>query len=148
MTSATDVERSDGYRFIYRCPCGSNIVTNKMTVSCAHCGKVMQVYRVRTRGRRRSTALPPISPSIKTSHYQTRRRRRYHSLYNERYFRLGLLFLLSPFYLPLLLALVTAVLTPAPPEQDRPHHYEKHNVVLHDGRGRALTIPTWKRVDD
>lgn len=163
MTSTIGVERKGERRFLYHCPCGSNIATNEKAVTCANCGKTMEVQRVRKRRQRRNPE-PSLWPLVfSTTTHRTRHRHKradYHQLfnslespdYNERCLRVGFLILFSPLWVPLLWIFLSSIFAPlvAPliPEQDRPHHYVKHNVVLHNGRGRALNFPTWERVDD
>jgi hypothetical protein len=157
MTSALGVERSRERRFLFRCPCGTNVVTSKKSVTCANCGKTMEVHRTRTRRQRRhpEPALWPLVFSTSTTHRTWRQHKGsdYHQLfcsfespgYNERCLRLGLLILLAPLWVPLLWMLLFA---PLIPKQDPPHHYERHDINVIDGRGIVHTVPTWKRVDD
>jgi len=49
MTSAIGVERARERRFLFHCPCGKDIVTNKKKVTCSSCGKTMDVKLVRVR---------------------------------------------------------------------------------------------------
>src|SRR5450432_3510849 len=123
MTSAVGV----GHRFLFQCPCGTKMVTREKTLTCATCGKSMEVHLVRTRRQRRNSA--------------SRSRTVW----------------LLPVYLTMLACLGIAV-APISAElstlceratmQDSPYHYERHDIHLHDARGRTLTIRTWKRVDD
>jgi hypothetical protein len=171
MTSAIGVERSRERRFLFQCPCGANIVTTKKTVTCANCGKAMEVHRARTRRQRRNPE-PLLWPLLCSTPFATHRQwnrhktpsyhQLFHSMatrhptwhppespdYNERCLRLGFLILLAPLWVPLLWILLSPMFVPLTPEQDRPYHYERHDIQLIDGRGRFHTIPVWRRVDD
>jgi len=160
MASAMSVERSRERRIIFQCLCGTHIVTSMKTVTCANCGKTMEAQRVRTRRQRQhqEPSLWPLVFSMAATH-RTRHGQKgsdYHQLfrrlespnYNERCLRLGFLILLAPLWVPLLSILLIPMFAPLIPEQDRPHHYERHEVQVIDGRGGVHTIPTWKRVDD
>ena len=174
MTSALGVEQSRERRFLFQCPCGTSVVTSNKSVTCANCGKTMEVHRVRKRRQPRDPELSSWNLAFSTATTQRTWHRHkepdYHQLfrnmatahpswrrlgspdYNDRCVHLGLLILLSPLWAPLLWILLgplfAPLITALTPEQDRAHHYERRNVQLHDGRGRSLTIPTWKRVDD
>lgn len=171
MTAALGVERSRHRKFLFRCPCGTNVITSKKTVACAGCGKVMEVHRVRERRRHRS-AEPLLWPLVCSTPITSRPRHHlrgadYHQLfcsmarthsgmwyplespdYNERCWRSALLFLLAPIWVPLLWMLLSPVFASVLPQQDRSHHYERHDIHVVDSRGGVHTVPTWKRVDD
>jgi hypothetical protein len=170
MTSAIGVERTRERRFLFQCPCGKNIVTSEKTVICSSCGKAMEVHRVKVRRRRQNPEpllwplifSPPSTPRqwhrrTGSEYHQlfcsvARTRAGWHSLespdYNEHYLRLGVLILLSPIWVPLLWILLSPIFAPVLPEQDRPHHYERHDIHLVDAQGGVHTIPRWTRVDD
>ena len=138
-----------GRRFHFDCPCGTQIVTNRKSVTYSNCGKCMEVRRVRTR-RQRPRHIEPDYHQLFAS--MTPPQRTGHPLespdYNERYLRLGFLFLLAPLWVPLLWMLLSPVFAPLTPAEDRPHHYERHDIHFVDTLGGVHTIPTWKRVDD
>jgi len=54
MTSA----RSHDSRFLFRCPCGANFVTSKKILTWVHCGKTVELRRIRTRRRRKPEPIP------------------------------------------------------------------------------------------
>jgi hypothetical protein len=168
MTSASGVERTCGRRFLFHCPCGKNIVTSEKTVICGNCGKAMDVHRVKVRLRRHNPepCLLPLICSLPTTprHWHRRTGSEYHQLFcsmarpysrwhrlespNEHYLRLGLLFLLWPIWVPLLWILLNSICAPVIPGQDRPYHYERHDIHVVDSRGGVHSIPRWTHVDD
>jgi hypothetical protein len=164
MTSDIGVERAIQQKFLFHCSCGAPIETSEEKETCRDCGKTIEVVscvptpegkkyslRISRRGNKESYLRPtgPIPrPAVSGS---DRRHRTGHRLespsYNERFLGLGVLTLLSPFYLPLFVAFFLCI-APVTVDQERPHHYERHDIHVRDGRGGIHTIPTWKRVDD
>jgi hypothetical protein len=161
MTS--DVERVVEQKFLVHCSCGAAIETSETKETCRDCeilrrsatpkGEKYTLRIGKHRPHRHKDSVqwptgPMPGPVERSSERRHRTGPRLESPdYNERFLRVGLLTLLAPLYLPLFLLLFLC-LTPVTVEQDRPHHYVRHDIQLHDARGRALTLPTWKRVDD
>lgn len=165
MTS--DVERVVEQKFLVHCSCGAAIETSETKETCRDCGASVEILRCsatpegerytlrigKHRPHRHKDSVqwptgPMPGPVERSSERRHRTGPRLESPdYNERFLRVGLLTLLAPLYVPLFLLLFLC-LTPVTVEQDRPHHYVRHDIQLHDARGRALTLPTWKRVDD
>lgn len=167
MTSAISVGRSHESRFLFHCPCGAHIITNKKTVNCANCGKVMEVHLVRTRGRRRTPELPS---STATRHPTPRHHRISIIQPGTGFFAVTLLpalLLLSAFALVGGISNLSASqngiafnsgLSPDQIiEQPEPTdcaglfsgcHYESAVSAITDKRGKEHVIVEWRRVND
>jgi hypothetical protein len=163
MTSAIGVDGTREPRFLFHCPCGKDIVTNRKKVTCACCGKTMDVKLVRMRRLRHNPKPRPLLCTGLTVPRQWHRHTNseYHQLFcsmatahsrrhrlespdrHEHYRCLGLLILLAPIWVPLLWMFLCPVR-----DQDRPYHYERHDIHVRDSRGGGHTIPRWTRVND
>ncbi len=165
MTSDVGVEHIE-QPITFHCSCGAAIETSEKKETCWNCGETVEVrrriptpggdkYVLRISKRRpRFEAQQFIWPrgfNLETTVRGTRHRRDA-SDHSQRYIRLGLLILLSPVWVPMVLILFFALLGPPPAkpvaQEDQPHHYERHDIVVFDSKGGRHLVPTWKRVDD
>jgi len=164
MTSDLGVEHVE-QQFLFHCSCSAAIETDEKKETCWNCGATVELRRCipTPNGNKYVLRISRHRPRFEGQQFiwprnfdvgttmQGARHHRDVPDHSQRFIRLGLLILLSPLWVPMLLLLFFAIFgqPPAPiSQQDRPHHYERHDIVVVDSKGGRHTVRTWKRVDD
>ncbi|MFZ0135936.1 MAG: hypothetical protein WAK89_02685 [Candidatus Sulfotelmatobacter sp.] len=150
-------------RILVHCRCGAPIETCGKKETCRECGATVEVvrrvstpngdkYKLRINKHPWKTE-PPLCPLVLHSTASNRPTWRLHGAtptwhhpeppdHSKGFLDLGGLILLS------LLCLIFLSIISAPPQGERPHHYERGpDIHIYDGQ-RVRTVPNWKRVDD
>jgi len=162
MTSGLGVEHVE-QQLTFHCSCGAAIETSEKKETCWNCGETVELRRCipTANGNKYVLRISKPRPSIETQQFvwprsfsagttmQGATHRREVPDHSQRYIRLGFLILLSPLWVPMLVVLFVGIFGPPPApvaQQDQPHHYERHDIIVIDSKGGRHTFRSWKRV--
>jgi predicted RNA-binding Zn-ribbon protein involved in translation (DUF1610 family) len=175
MTSELSVERAGEQEFLH-CLCGAAIQAQEKKQTCPDCGETIEILRwvATSHGKKCKLRFSNHKHTHSTGPNTGLRRWGFAASpekpgvaepvdWNRRCFRLGLLILLAPLYLPPLLGVLRTMSAPAIVEQSRSSekmivmpmpddcglfsgcHYKEH--ARYDAR-TGYTVVTWERVAD